>query len=98
MNRLSLLQGCGLAILGVGASHRAAAQEQPPSQIEAQNTQVPATPVATPYPDAAAGDGDTQQGYNPLCWAEDWRGMRDFTKRDDKRPPEHRLQRLTGST
>ena len=83
MNRLSLLQGCGLAIVGLGATQRATAQERPPSQIEAQNTQVPATPVATPYPDAAAGDGNTQQGYNPLRWAEDWRKMRDPAKRDD---------------
>ncbi len=53
------------------------------SAIEAGNTRVPATPVATHYPDAAAGDGTTQQGYNPLRWAEDWRGMRDPAKGDD---------------
>ncbi len=83
MNRLSLLQCCGLAIVGLSATHHASAQERPPSQIEAQNTQVPATPVATPYPDAATGDGNTQQGYNPLRWAEDWRSMRDPAKRND---------------
>ena len=65
MNRLTLLQGCGLAIMGLTGTHHAAA------------------PVATPYPDAAAGDGTTQQGYNPLRWTEDWRGMRDPAKGDD---------------
>ncbi len=65
MNRLTLLQGCGLAIMSLTGTHHAAA------------------PVATPYPDAAAGDGNTQQGYNPLRWAEDWRGMLDPAKRND---------------
>ncbi|WP_244646673.1 alginate export family protein [Sphingomonas sp. CFBP 8760] len=83
MNRLSPMRGYGLAILGLTATHPASAQEGPPSAIEARNTQVPATPVAAPYPDAAAGDGNTQQGYNPLRWAEDWRRMRDPAKRDD---------------
>ena len=83
MNRLSPMRGYGFAILGLTATHPASAQEGPPSAIEARNTQVPATPVAAPYPDAAAGDGNTQQGYNPLRWAEDWRRMRDPAKRDD---------------
>lgn len=83
MNRLSLLHGCGLAIVGLNVTQHATAQERPPSQVAAQNTQVPAAPVATPYPDAAAGDGNTQQGYNPLRWAEDWRSMRDPAKRDN---------------
>ncbi|GAA3693826.1 alginate export family protein [Sphingomonas cynarae] len=82
MNRLSPMRGYGFAILGLTATHPASAQEGPPSAIEARNTQVPATPVAAPYPDAAAGDGNTQQGYNPLRWAEDWRRMRDPAKRD----------------
>lgn len=83
MIRLSQLRGCGLAIVGLTGTHHAAAQELPPSAIEARNTQVPAAPVATPYPDAAAGDGNMQQGCNPLRWAEDWRGTRDPAKRDD---------------
>lgn len=83
MNRLFLTQGCGVAILSLALTHEAAAQEKPPSAIEARKTQVPATPVAAPYPDAAAGDGNTQQGFNPLRWAEDWRNMRDPSKRDD---------------
>ncbi len=83
MNRPTLMRGCGIAIAALTATHPAMAQDRPPSAIEARQTQVPATPVATPYPDAAAGDGNTQQGYNPLRWAEDWRKMRDPAKRDD---------------
>lgn len=83
MNRLFPMRRCGVAILGLTATHPATAQDRPPSAIEARETQVPATPVATPYPDAAAGDGNTQQGYNPLRWAEDWRKMRDPANRDD---------------
>lgn len=83
MNRQSLMRGCGLAVATLSATHPATAQERPVSGIEAEDTPAPATPVATPYPRAAAGDGNTQQGYNPLRWAEDWRGMRDPAKRDD---------------
>jgi len=43
----------------------------------------PATPIATTYPAAAAGDGANTAGYNLSRWAEDWRALRDPKKRDD---------------
>lgn len=50
----------------------------------AQATAAPAaSPAATEYPAAAAGDGATTNGYNLSRWAEDWRVLRDPAKRDD---------------
>lgn len=53
------------------------------STLEFQDSGVPVTPVVAVYPTAAAGDGNTTAGYNPLRWAEDWRKMRDPAQRDD---------------
>lgn len=46
-------------------------------------TRAPATPIATAYPDAAAGDGPTTNGYNLSRWAENWTRYSDPAKRDD---------------
>lgn len=56
---------------------------RPISALESQDTRVPATPIVTAYPTAAAGDGNTTSGYNPLRWAEDWTKMRDPSQRND---------------
>jgi hypothetical protein len=81
-----------LALLGFSsaitlACTAASAQQAPRSPsaniVEAQDTHVPATPIANDYPSAAAGDGNITGGYSPLRWAEDWRKYSDPAKRDD---------------
>jgi Alginate export len=66
-------------LLMLGA--QAAAQRVPPS--EAGATRNPATPTVTSYPQAAAGDGATSNGYNLSRWAEDWSALRDPARRRD---------------
>ncbi|MEG3126209.1 alginate export family protein [Sphingomonas sp. GB1N7] len=51
--------------------------------FEATPNKAPATPIATTYPAAAAGDGGTAGGYNLSRWAEDWSAYRDPKKRHD---------------
>ncbi|WP_409977416.1 alginate export family protein [Sphingomonas sp. Y38-1Y] len=68
----------GLATLLLGVP--AVAQTAP---SEAGQTRNPANPTVSSYPNAATGDGATTNGYNLSRWAEDWRVMRDPTKRDD---------------
>lgn len=66
-------------LLMLGA--QAAAQRVPPS--EAGATRNPATPTVTSYPQAAAGDGATSNGYNLSRWAEDWSALRYPARRRD---------------
>ncbi|ONF95770.1 hypothetical protein [Sphingomonas jeddahensis] len=42
-----------------------------------------ASPAASEYPIAAAGEGATGKGYAQSRWAEDWRRMADPANRDD---------------
>lgn len=76
---------CTAVALTIATSAQAqdSMKRRPISALEAQDTRVPATPIVTAYPTAAAGDGNTANGYNPLRWAEDWTKMRDPAKRDD---------------
>lgn len=79
--RRSIRALCGAtAPLCLMVAAPAAAQTAP---SEAGQTRNPANPTVSSYPNAAAGDGATTNGYNLSRWAEDWRVMRGPAKRDD---------------
>ncbi len=83
MPRLPRALAGATAPLALAGALPAAAQLPSTAPSEAGQTRLPANPVVTAYPAAAAGDGATTGGYNLSRWAEDWRSMRDPAKRDD---------------
>jgi hypothetical protein len=61
----------------------AAPRDTPQTVADSERTGDAASPAASEYPVAAAGEGATGKGYAQSRWAEDWRKMADPANRDD---------------